>query len=223
MSHKRIIVIIYSLIAFILMSLSVYFGFTYFYSLDPRTGLIIGGSLFFVSIPLHLFGKKVSFLYYLSFLLNIIGIGFTITCYYVFKSYPLELIDFLTASGVSLLMLIGFGLISATNFYRRHPILYTSLIILVSFIVSLSLWINVDGFSGLTFYYLNVVYFFMFGMIAQNDYMRHLAKEMSVASFGAFILVSIIVLIIITEGEAIQSIELDFPSGDDSKREKAPK
>lgn len=205
------------------MSLSVYIGFKYFYSLDPRTGLIIGGSLFIVSIPLHIYGNKISSLYYLSFLLNIIGIGFTITCYYVFKSYPLELIDFLTATGLSLLMLIGFGLISATHFYRRHPILYTSLIILVSFIVSLSLWVSVEGFSGLTFYDLNVVYFLMFGMIAQSEHMRHLTKEMSVASFGAFILVSIIVLIIITEGEAIQSIDLDFSSGYSSRNKKAPK
>jgi hypothetical protein len=63
----------------------------------------------------------------------------------------------------------------------------------------------------------------MFGMIAQSSDMEDLAKEMSIASFGAFIVVSIIVLIIITEGEAIQGVEFDFSSGTSSRRKKSLK
>ena len=46
----------------------------------------------------------------------------------------------------------------------------------------------------------------MIGMIAASEDLRELSKMMALISFGAFILVSIIVLFIITEGEAIEGV-----------------
>ena len=43
----------------------------------------------------------------------------------------------------------------------------------------------------------------MIGMIASSDSFNDLSKELALVSFGAFMLISLIVLIILTEGEAL--------------------
>lgn len=206
MSNKRKIVLLYSIIAFLLISFSIHFGFKYIITLDEWAGLIFGVILMIGAIPFYFLGKKAPILYFITFVINIVGVGLSITCYYIFKQYQLEFIDYATAFSISLLVLIGFGLISSTRVHKMHPILYTAFFILASFIISLTLWNSDPGFSGLTFYYLNVSYFFMIGMIAASEDLRELSKMMALISFGAFILVSIIVLFIITEGEAIEGV-----------------
>ena len=76
---------------------------------------------------------------------------------------------------------------------------------------SLILWFTVDGFTGLTFYFLNIIYFVTVAMIKSTDSIHDLAEEMALVSLGSFVLVSIIVLIIFTEGEVLSSTELPIP------------
>ena len=213
MSHKRKTILLYSLLSFLIMSGAILFGFQFIYPEFSYLGLIIGAALMIIAIPLHVVGKDFWPFYFISFTFNSIAIGFSITSYYVFKEYPLELIDFFTAISVSLLVLMFFGAISTLPFYRKHPKLYTALFIFISFVASLILWISNDSFSGLTFYFLNVVYFFMIGMIAASDNQKDLSKEMSLVMFGAFVLISIIVLIIISEGEALSGMDFDLSGG----------
>lgn len=206
MNNKRKVVLLYTLIAYSLISFSVNFGFEYIVTLDEWAGLIIGILLMIASIPIYFIAKRLPLLYFISFLINMVGVGFSITCYYIFKQYHLEMIDFLTAFSVSMIVLIVFAVISSTSIYKKHPIMYTIFFILICFGVSLFLWLSEPCFSGLTFYYLNVAYFFMIGMIASSNDLRNLAKEMALVSFGAFVLVSIIVLLVITEGEALEGL-----------------
>ena len=221
MQTKRLRVIVYALVATVIMSLTVFFAFSYLVSINEYIGLILGATLMVFAIPIHLFAKEQPFLYYLSFLFNITGVALVMTAYYVFKQYPLGLEDYLIASGVSLVFLTGFAFLSKMTWFRHHSKLYTGLIILVSFVVSLVLWLSIPGFSGLTFYYLNVFYFFMLAIIADSPDKDAVNKEMSLVSFGAFILVSIIVLVFITEGEVLSNLGdgIDFsPTGRRKKR-----
>ncbi len=219
MPYKRRMIILYAALSLLVVSLSIAI---FFPLLKTYEGIIIGSSLMVIAIPFHLLGKKVNFLYILSMLLNSIGIGLAITSYYVFKSYPLDFIDFLVAGSISLLVLGLFAYLSSHKFFIGHAKLWLVLTIIVCLGLSTALWLGVNAFSGLTFYLLNITYFFMIAMIAASEDMKNLNRELSLVLFGAFILVTLVVLIIITEGEALSggdfSLDLSGFSGGKKKR-----
>lgn len=159
-------------------------------------------------IFIYQLGKMHSLFYWIAFILNMIGIGLSITAYYVLKAYDLELKDFITAILVSMSLLFVFGGLTFIPLFKRHLKWMISITILISFVLSLILRLSVDTFTGLSFYYLNVIYFFMVGIIAVTDSFKEFSREMAWVSFGAFILVSIIVLIILTKGEALSGFDL---------------
>jgi UDP-N-acetylmuramyl pentapeptide phosphotransferase/UDP-N-acetylglucosamine-1-phosphate transferase len=69
------------------------------------------------------------------------------------------------------------------------------------------LWLSVDEFTGLSFYFLNVAYFYLIAIMSKNEGNVDLMREMSIVSFGAFFIVSFIVLVILSEGEAFQLLD----------------
>jgi hypothetical protein len=207
MSYKRLVIGGVACIGLIIISLSIVFGFKYLVGHNKWIGLVIGILLMIVGILIYQLGKMHTFFYWLAFVFNMMGIGLSITAYYVFKAFDLAREDFLTAIFVSMSLLIGFGVITFIPFFKRHLKWVISIVIFISFITSLILWLSVDTFTGLSFYYLNVIYFFMVGIIASTDSFKGLSKEMAWVSFGAFFLVSIIVLIILSEGEALSGMD----------------
>ena len=219
MEYKRLTILGFALFGLIISSVSIYLGFEYLVGHNQWIGLIIGVGFMILGIIIYRFGKTHGLFYLLSFISNMIGVGLSITAYYVFKEYSLALYDFIFAIIVSMLMLSGFLGLTFMERVKKHIKWMTGVIILMSFVLSLILWLSVDEFSGLSFYFLNIIYFFMVGMISVTDSLKDLSKEMAWVSFGAFILVSIIVLIIISEGEALSGMDgVDF--GISSKRKK---
>lgn len=219
MEYKRLTILGFALFGLIISSISIYLGFEYLVGHNQWIGLIIGVGFMILGIIIYQFGKTHGLFYLLSFISNMIGVGLSITAYYVFKEYSLALYDFIFAIVVSMLMLSGFLGLTFMERVKKHIKWMTGVIILMSFVLSLILWLSVDEFSGLSFYFLNIIYFFMVGMISVTDSLKDLSKEMTWISFGAFILVSIIVLIIISEGEALSGMDgVDF--GVSSKRKK---
>ena len=211
MEFKRLCIVGSAILGLLLVSLSINLGFEYLVGHNKWIGLVVG--IFFMvlgGISLS-YGKKHFFFNVLSFVLNMLGVGFSITAYYVFKAYALSLYDFGFAISVSLAMLGGFGLLTFIPFMKRHLKWSIAVVIIVSFVSSLILWLTVEGFTGLSFYFLNIIYFFMVAMIKSTDSIHDLAEEMALVSLGSFVLVSIIVLIIFTEGEVLSSTELPIP------------
>jgi 4-amino-4-deoxy-L-arabinose transferase-like glycosyltransferase len=136
-----------------------------------------------------------------------IGVGLSITSYYVFKAYALALEDFMVAYLLAIGLIIIFSLLTYVKFLKRHIKLAVSLIVLVSFVSSLALWISTDEFTGLSFYFLNVSYFYLIAIMSKNEDKKELMREMSIVSFGAFFIVSFFVLVILTEGDALQLLD----------------
>ncbi len=216
MSHKRKIVLLYSIFGFLITSISIHFGFTYLVDINEWAGFIVGVLLMIIAIIIHQFGKHLFVFYILSFMMNMMGVGLSITTYYMFKKYSLDLEDFLIAFANSFSIIIGFSLLSLIPWFKKYIKWFVSVIILVSFGLSLALWLTVDSFTGLSFYFLNISYFYLIGILAMSESIKDLSKEMSFISFGAFILVSIIVLIVISEGEALGAVGDGFGAmGDD--------
>lgn len=207
MNNKRPLILVYALFGLIIVSISISLGFEYFHGQNKWLGLIIGVIFMAVGIVLYGLGKRQPFTFYLSFLFNMTGVGLSITSYYVFKEYSLTLYDYIFAIIVSLSLLIGFSLLTLLKAFNRHIKWLLAGIILISFITSLVLWLSSNQFSGLSFYYLNVTYFFMVGIISSINSAKDLSQEMAFISFGAFILISIIVIIIISEGEALNGLD----------------
>ncbi len=221
MEYKRLTIVEFAVLGLIISSLSIYVGFEYLVGHNQWLGLIIGVGFMVIGIILYQFGNKHGLFYLLSFISNMIGVGLSITAYYVLKAYSLEFRDFVFAIMVSIMMLSGFLALTWMERVKRHIKWITALIVLVSFIISLILWLSVDAFSGLSFYYLNVIYFFMVGMISVTDSLKDLTKEMAWVSLGAFILISIIVLIILSEGEASSGMDgFDLGTGKNKKKKK---
>lgn len=211
MEHKRLTILGFAVLGLIISSVSIYLGFEYLVGHNKWLGLFIGIGFMVLGIIIYQFGKSHGLFYLLAFISNMVGVGLSITAYYVLKEYSLALYDFIFAITVSMLMLSGYLGLTLIKTFKKHIKWMTAVIILISFILSLSLWLSVDEFSGLSFYFLNVIYFFMVGMISVTDSLKDLSKEMAWVSFGAFILVSIIVLIILSEGEALSGMDgLDF-------------
>ena len=217
--RKRPIIIISTFIGLIIASLSIEFAFQYLVGHNQWFGLMIGvGFMMLGFISIYLGSKFWPFLI-LAYILNMIGVGLSITAYYVLKSFPLDRVDYMVAIGVSLAMLIGFALFSSIPFIRRHNKLWLVIVIVLSFVMSLILWLTVDSFTGLSFYYLNVTYFFFISVIESVDSHKKIFKELAINSAGAFILISLIVLIILSEGEVAGGLDvMEFGGSRKKKR-----
>ncbi|MBU1142376.1 MAG: hypothetical protein KKH92_01890 [Firmicutes bacterium] len=207
MQFKRLVILLYAFIGLLITSLSISFGFEYLVNLNQWMGLIIGVLFMFLGMIIYQFGKKIPVFYIISFVLNMIGVGLSITAYYVFKAYALNQVDFIFAIMVSLSILAGFGLMTFIPIIKRHLKITISITIITVFAVSLYLWLSVDEFTGLSFYFLNIIYFYMIAMIQGTPSLKDLSKEMALVSFGSFILISIIVLIILSEGEVLGGLD----------------
>lgn len=216
---KRIIIVISAFIGLIIASLSITFGFDYLVEHNQWFGLIIGVVFMAIGLIVFQWGKQRPLLYVLSFIFNMIGVGLSITAYYVLKAYALAFYDFLFAIGVAMALLIGFSLFTKIKWIRKHLKFWLVVVIMVSFVSSLILWIVGDSFTGLSFYFLNVIYFFMVSVIKDLDDKKDTLRELAIISFGSFILVSLVVLIILSEGEALQGID-GFGMGGKSKKSK---
>lgn len=200
LNYKRRVTLFIACISYLLVSIGVYYGS----SLSEKFhSLIIGFSFMLLAIPSHILGKRLSLFYFSAIILNSLGVGFFITSYYHHIEYSLNLYEYIVPLSISIGILVLFGLITSFNAVRRYSKIITVFLIAILFVLTLIIWLSNDAFTGLTFYYFNIVYFFMIAMISASNDIRDLSKEISLAMFGAFILVSIIVLIIITEGEVI--------------------
>ncbi len=207
MEHKKISILLYAVIGFLIISFSIHFGFEYLHELNQWSGLIIGGIILLISWGIYFLSRKMPLLYVLSFVFNMIGVGLSITSYYVFKAYALALEDFMVAYLLAIGLIIIFSLLTYVKFLKRHIKLAVSLIVLVSFVSSLALWISTDEFTGLSFYFLNVSYFYLIAIMSKNEDKKELMREMSIVSFGAFFIASFIVLVILSEGDALQLVD----------------
>ena len=214
MDYKKILIMVYAVFGFGVMSLAIHVGFLYLVDQNHWFSLLLGIVIMLLSAIIFFRSKDRPYRYILSFILNMIGVGFSITAYYVLRAYALDFVDFMTAYLLSIGLIALFSGLTYIKFIKRHMKLILSLLVIGFFIGSLLLWISVESFTGLSFYFLNVAYFYLIAIMSQSEDKEDLMREMSIVSFGSFMLVSFIVLVILTEGEALESIGDAFmPSG----------
>lgn len=160
-----------------------------------------------LAIPAHIFGKHYKTWYFISYLQNTIGLGFSISTYYTYKGILPELTSFILIFLICLVITITFSILTLSPKVKPYLKLITVIVILCLLVSSIIIWvINCNINHSLLFYYLNISYYYMLAIITSNKNIRDLTRVISLLSFGAYIVISIIVVIIIFEGDAIESL-----------------
>lgn len=217
-NSKPIVVFFFSLIATAIFILSTLFATSV---CEKYYGLVIGVILMLVAIPLHCLGNKTEVGYIFSFLVNSVANGFSLSAYYCSKNIALNFTDMFKSCVMPLILLLVANflllLFPEKKMYICAPAVAIGCIMLIAFMVS---WIKQGTlFFSLGFFtmLLSLFYHCVVWVTANNR--RPVLKDISFGSFGAFIIISFVVVFILTEGDIIDGLDLDI--GGEGKSNKA--
>lgn len=205
--EKPFVVFFFSLIAigiFILITLFANFVCHKWY------GLIVGVLLMLSAIPFHIFGKKNKIGYFISFFLNTVGSGFSASGYYVRMDVSVNLYQMIL-SAVPAIVVLFLVYIMFQNFHKakKMTVGVGATINILLLVVSVVLWIiNNAGFFSFCFFCLLISLFYLcvFG-ITLNHEERFVLRDISFGSFGSFIIITVVVIFILSEGEILENLD----------------
>ncbi len=175
-------------------------------------GIIVGLVLMIAAIPFHCLGKKEKWGYIVSFLLNSIGSGFSLSAVYIKNGYEIKLIDMLLAIIPSAAILL-FACLMLQFFgkSKKATVALACIADVVMMAVYIMRWITKDNdvFDSFAFFSLLMTLFYIciFGF-AVNHEKRKTLRFISFGSFGAFIAVAFVAAFIVSEGEVLDGIEV---------------
>ena len=192
-------------------------------TLKQYYGLIIGIVLMIAAIPFHCIAKKHNALYVISFLLNTIANGFSLSALYISKKINLNFNDLIVAIIPSIAILF-FTYSSLEKFKNAKKLIITVFSIFsgVLTITMLIFWIICgDLFFSFSFFSSLILLFYIcvFGITA-NQHQRSVLRDISFGSFGAFIILTVVVITILSEGELFDGLDFDFGVGEKKKKRK---
>ncbi len=186
-------------------------------------GLVIGFILMLVAIPIHCQGDKYKICYVLSFLVNSVANGFSLSAYYNDQNEALNVGEMLKACVLPIALLFVVYLLVQLFTKIKKYICISGVVIgsimLVAFVV---FWIKRGGvFFSFGFFSTLLTLFSIgvMGVTANNK--RDALRDISFGSFGAFIIISIVVLFVISDGEILEGF--DVGGGESSKKSKKNK
>ena len=186
-------------------------------------GLLIGVALMLVAIPIHCQGEKFRTCYALSFLVNSVANGFSLSAYYIDSENSLNVTEMLKASVLPVaLLFVVFLLIKLFPEIKKYICIsgvVIGCIMLVAFIVLSVKQGGVIFSFGFFATLLSLFYYCIMGVTANNN--RDGLRDISFGSFAAFIIISIVVLFIISDGEILEAF--DISGGESSQKSKKNK
>lgn len=193
------------------------------FSVSKWIGVSIGGGLFIISLIAEILLRKYKFIYFISIGINAIASGIAMSSLFVFLNcYPLVWHTALLFVSLCALFCI-YCLCTHLPFFEHYRLLC---IIVFTILPILSItWIVCtyhDSIWKLTM--LSLIPFFAFLIsifLPAKDRFEHL-KNISYCSFFALVFVILVVILILSEGDAIDGLDggsIDFPS----RKKKHPK
>lgn len=187
-------------------------------------GIIVGICLMILAIPLHILAKRWMFLYAFSFLVNFIGCGFSVSAYYLTNGIAINLFELIVATipAVAILVLIYLmlGIYSKT---KRTTLSIAAVLNFALLVAAVVFWIRTGGtFFSFGFFCLLVSMFSIcvFGVTINHDE-RPVLRDISYGSFGSFVILTIVVIVILSEGDALEISDLGIEGLDRKKKQKA--
>ena len=185
-------------------------------------GLVAGISFMILAIPFHLLARKRPFFYVFSFLSNFIGCGFSVSAYYLTRDLSLNLLELIIAAvpacAILLLIYLMLQIYSKT---KKATLSIAAIINFILLVIAVIYWIKSgDTFFSLGFFYLLVSLFFIcvFGVTINHDE-RPVLRDISYGSFGSFVILTVVIIVILSEGDFLDIGDLGF-GGSKKKKSK---
>ncbi len=184
-------------------------------------GLAIGIVMMIIAIPFHCKGKKFPWGYLASFLINSVASGFVVSAYYIKSEMVLDICSLIIgAIPAAAIIFLVYLMLQSFNKTKKVTITVAAIINTVLTITAIVFWImhgNVVFSFGFFCSLISFFYLCVFG-ITINHEERFVLRDISFGSFGSFIIISVVVIFILSEGEVLDG--LDFGGTDSSKKNK---
>ncbi len=184
-----------------------------------------GFALMIGAVALHVCGRKNPGLYLLAFVVNSFANALVAASYYLSFDLRLTLSYGLQAliPGTILLLLayVCFGLLQKGRKWTSTILILCNSLLIIAAVV---LWARGDrAYYSLMFFTLliTLIYLIVFSVSVFREG-ASVRKSFSTGSFGLFALIALVVIILLSEGEALDGIfdGLDFPSSGKKKKGK---
>lgn len=161
--------------------------------------------------------------YIFSFLFNSVANGFSLSAYYVSKNIALNISEMLKACVLPVaLLFIVFLLVQIFPEIKKSICISAVVIGSIMLVVFVIMWIKQGGvFFNFGFFSILLSLFYHCVMVVTANNNRDTLRDISFGSFGAFIIISLVVLFIITEGEIVEGF--DISGGESNKKAKKKK
>ena len=175
------------------------------------SGLIAGGCLMLLAIPAHRLGKYHKIGYAIAYLLNTLGNGCSVSALYSLKGVSLSPSYMWRAilPAVAVLLIACIVLLILPQI-KRAFVTVTCVSCVLAAIVLFVLWATeysyVFGYAAfallVAFYYLCVM------EITVGHTERSCLRDISFGGFGSFVILTVVVLIILSDGDVLDGLEL---------------
>ncbi|WP_029505115.1 hypothetical protein [Lachnoclostridium phytofermentans] len=173
--------------------------------------LLIGAlSCLFIAALFHLLGKKGRHnnFYFVSIVLTNLISGVSVGCYLYLEEHKLSLLEFLISLGIFLLLCTVLLVLHMKVVAKRNAMILSCGALLVAFIPCIYLWVS-NGIYLYAFLSFSLImnFFYNLSYVLQHKENSTLLRDFSFGSFGAFFIVTYLVLVLITDGDALELLD----------------
>ena len=171
-------------------------------------GILVGVALTLIGVVLHRLGKRDSDFYLSALILNGVATGFAVSAYYIVMDVALVL----TALVFPICALLSYFLLNLLISRLGHKKLFIilfSVLVGIALLSSVAVWIFLSAPLGSAAFFVALLAFFIVaGARALGTVERSALRELSLASFGAFVVATLVVVAIISDGDAVDALDL---------------
>jgi len=169
-------------------------------------GIAAGAICMVLAIPFHVGAKRHrTALYVLSVTANSVGSGFSIGTYYSVKEKQLSIENLLTVFALfALLSLCAYFFLSVWK-RKTIPVIIAGSVLVALVVGAIVGWIGVrSNFYSLAFFFLLLMSFHYVAYVMTLAEPRDLFRNASFGNFGAFVLITLAVIVVLSEGDFLE-------------------
>lgn len=185
-------------------------------------GLAAGIVLMLAAIPFHCVGKKHPWGYAVSYLLNTVANGLSLSALYLTQGTETDLYRMLPAAlPAAGILLLVYGMLQI--FHKTKPVTVAVACVLnglltVAFAVLWILYGDLLFSFGFFCSLIALFYLGVFGVTVNHDE-RAVLRDISFGSFGSFIILTVVVAVVLSEGDILDGLDVPF-DGSRTKKHK---
>jgi len=188
---------------------------------DIYSAIVSAVILMIVAIPFHCIARKYNFLYLISFILNSVANSLSVSAYYIHTGKEPDIMSMATAVVPSIIVLLTAVLVNNVfNAPKKCTMITSGIINAMLTISTLILWITKGNivFSFAFFASIITLFYILVMGISVDHKERNVLRDISFGSFGSFVIVTVVVLFIISEGDIVADLGSVTPDTPPNKK-----